>query len=311
MPNRKHEKLNITAFKIGVSYTRAEIARLGKVAPLDNTREWTGIVEFENCVLLFPTLDKTDLPPEHRYLDVFEGDQFKWDSQNRNTQDSPVIVRIMSQSTPILLFCRLRTKEAGHPVPFVYAGQVQAERAMGQNPVSVLFNVLDYQLTPNNKLAELYNWRPSGGRRLHPVEIPDDKRSPRSGQGRQMDSRKRQAVDAWAMLRARQHYEALGYVLEDTSKFRPFDYTASKNGGQRRLEVKGLTGTLGPVIVTLGEVHSAKDANFRTDLVIIHDIELIEISAGVFQGQGGKVHVIQNWIPEDRQLKPLQYEYVP
>jgi len=220
------------------------------------------------------------------------------------------MVRILSQGTPVLLFCRLRTKESGRQAPFVYVGRVQAERAIGQNPVSVLFTVLDHQQTPNNKLAELYNWRPSGGRKVHPVEMPDDKSAPLSGQGRMMDSRKRQAVDAWAMLKARQHYEALGYVIEDTSKVRPFDYAASKNGEQRRLEVKGLTGGLGPVIVTVGEVQSAKDANIRTDLVIIHDIELMEISAGVFQGKGGEVYVIQNWIPEDRQLKPLQYEYL-
>ena len=72
MPSRKHEKLDTSAFIIGTCYTRAEIAHLGKVAPLDHSREWTGIVEFENCVLLFPTLDKSDLPPEHHYRDGFE-----------------------------------------------------------------------------------------------------------------------------------------------------------------------------------------------------------------------------------------------
>jgi hypothetical protein len=61
------------------------------------------------------------------------------------------------------------------------------DRAIGQNPVSVLFTVLDHQQTPNNKLAELYNWRPSGGRKVHPVEMPDDKSAPRSGQGRMIE----------------------------------------------------------------------------------------------------------------------------
>jgi hypothetical protein len=311
MPSRKHEKLDTAVFAVGAAYTRARIAELGGVAPLDSTREWTGIVEFENCVVLFPTLDKTDLPPEHRYLDVFEGDQFKWDSQNRNTQDSPVMVRILSRDTPILLFCRLHPKELGRPVPFTYVGQVEAVRARGQNPVSVLFNVLDYQQNPNSKLAELYNWRPSGGRKLDPVEIPDEKTPARSGQGRQTDVRKRQAVDAWAMMRTRQHYESLGYALKDTSKVSPFDYLARKNGEERRLEVKGLSGCFGPVVVTAGEVKSAREENVRTDLVIVHDIELIELSSGVFQGQSGLVHVIREWIPGDHRLKPLQYEYIP
>ena len=115
-------------------------------------------MEFDNCVVLFPTLDKSDLPPEHRYEDKFLGKQFKWDSQNRNTQNSPVMVRILSRGTPILLFCRLRPKEFGRPVPFVYVGQVQEQSHAGQNPVKVMFNLLEYQETPGNDLAKLYNW---------------------------------------------------------------------------------------------------------------------------------------------------------
>jgi hypothetical protein len=102
----------------------------------------------------------------------------------------------------------------------------------------------------------------------------------------------------------------LGYALKDTSKVASFDYVASKNGEQRRLEVKGLTGSLGPVIVTAGEVKSARDASIGTDLVIIHGIESMETSPGVFQEQGGTVHLIEDWIPEDGRLRPLQYEYL-
>jgi hypothetical protein len=96
MPSRKVETLRMDGFQVGASYSRPQIAELGGVAPLDNTREWTGIVEFENCILLFPTLDKSDLPPEHRYVDVFEGSQFERESQNRNTQQSPLMTRIMA-----------------------------------------------------------------------------------------------------------------------------------------------------------------------------------------------------------------------
>jgi hypothetical protein len=74
--------------------------------------------------------------------------------------------------------------------------------------------------------------------------------------------------------------------------------------------VKVFTGGLGSSTVTAGDVQSAKDANIRTDLVIIHGIELMETSPGVFQGRGGTVHLIHNWISEDGQLKPLQYEYL-
>ena len=310
MPSRKVETLRMDGFHVGASYSRPQIAELGGVAALDNTREWTGIVEFENCILLFPTLDKSDLPPEHRYVDVFEGSQFKWESQNRNTQQSPVMARIMAGGTPVLLFCRTHPKEKGKPVPFTYAGRLTALRARGQNPVKVLFDVVDFQQMPNEALARLYEWRPVGGRELDPVEIPDEVSVARSGQGRQMDGRKRLGIDAWAMKKARLHYESLGYELKDTSKVAPFDYEAHKVGERRRVEVKGLSGEPGSVIVTAGEVKSARDANIRTDLVIVHNIVLVETVQGVFEGEGGIVHVVRDWSAEEDRLTALQYQYL-
>jgi hypothetical protein len=279
------------------------------VKPLDSTREWTGIVEFENCILLFPTLDKSDLPPEHSYVDVFDGSQFKWESQNRNTQQSPVMVRIMSGGTTVLLFCRIHPKAKGKPVPFIYAGRLLARKARGQNPVKVLFDSLDFQEKPNEVLARLYSWRPSGGRKLDPVEMPEDATVPQTGQGRQMDGRKRLAIEKWAMEKVRLHYESLGYELKDTSRIRPLDYEGWKNGECRRIEVKGLTGGLVPVVVTAGEVKAALDEPGSTDLAIIYEIGLIETVPGVFEGEGGVLHLIENWRPENERLTPVQYQY--
>jgi hypothetical protein len=41
MPSRKRERLDFASFKVGFQYSRPDIAELGQVAPLDNTREWT------------------------------------------------------------------------------------------------------------------------------------------------------------------------------------------------------------------------------------------------------------------------------
>jgi hypothetical protein len=112
------------------------------------------------------------------------------------------------------------------------------------------------------------------------------------------------------MKKARLCYESLGYELEDTSKFAPFDYEARKDGERRRIEVKGLTGRLGPVVVTAGEVKAARDDKTKTDLVIICEIELVETTLGVFAGKGGIVHVIKDWRPEEERLMPLQYQYM-
>ena len=96
MVNRKTENLSFEAFSVGSEYSRPEIAKPGNVDPLTNTRERTGIVKFQNCIVLFSTLIKGNLPPEHGYADAFSGKQFLWKSQNQNTQNSPVNLRIIS-----------------------------------------------------------------------------------------------------------------------------------------------------------------------------------------------------------------------
>lgn len=127
-----------------------------------------------------------------------------------------------------------------------------------------------------------------------PVEIPDESAPPRSGQGRQMDARKRQAIDAWAMQRAYQHYENMGYALTDTSKVAPYDYMASKNGEQRRVEVKGLTGELGPVMVTAGEVRSAREVVFVADDGRGIPSPVLSVNGSPVTGAGVDIHGIKD-----------------
>ena len=145
MPSRKNESLKLDHFRLGEQYTREQIARFGSVAPLDNNREWhrhSGIQKL--CCLVFHSV-KDDFPVEHRYADLFVGEQFKWESQNQNAQDSPVIKRIMDGEDPVLLFCRVRLKLKGHACPFYYMGQLVAERQRGEILVLIEFTLLDFQ----------------------------------------------------------------------------------------------------------------------------------------------------------------------
>lgn len=316
MPSRRIENLDVAAFAVGAQYTREEIATLGRVAPLANSREWTGIVEFANCVVLFSTLDKEGLPEEHQYADLFDGDEFKWESQNRNTRSTPVIQKITSGETPVLLFARIRAKnERGRTFPFVYAGQLAATRSEAERPVKVMFDLLDYTERPNEWLAGLYQWRPGDmpTRRLDPVELPSDKKpessNGRRGQGRQMDAVKREVVERYGMEKCRAYYERLGFALLDTSKTRPFDFEARRGDALRRIEVKGTTGTLDTVVVTSGEVQSARLDGVPTDLVVVHSIRLRECGVGTYEAFGGVMQVVRDWIPEEERLRPTQYEY--
>jgi hypothetical protein len=307
MPSRKQESFSFEAFRIGDEYTRDHIARIAKAAPLRNNREWTGIVEFANCVVLFSTLDKSDLPPEHNYADCFSGDQFKWESQNENTQNTPVIARILSHECPVLLFCRPKAKDQGHAVPFVYVGLVRADTHDGNRPVKVLFDLLNYEEHANPALKQLYDWRPAGGRKLDSLEVPSYGRP--LGQGRQMDSRKRRAIEDRAMLVCREQYEGEGFKMTDTSKTHPYDYVAVNETDRRHVEVKGCTGTLSSVSVTSGEIRAAREEGVLTDLFVVHSISVVERTPGVFIAIGGEVVRLTNWKPDDRWLTPTQFDY--
>lgn len=311
MVSRKEEELEISAFKVGESYTRAEIAELGAVQPLQSSREWTGIVEFKNCVVLFSTLQKEDLPPEHNYADVFSDFSFLWESQNRNTQRTPVILRIISLDAPVLLFCRLTAKASGVTQPFVYVGTLTAEDYESERPVQMRFNVDQYIKNAPAYLQQLYDWRPGDERILKPIEAPERKPRIRKGQGRQSDPKKRKAVELRAMEVAMQHYSDLGYAITDTSANNPYDLECTKEKELIRVEVKGLAGALGSVEVTIGEVLSARSTDFRTDLFVVYSISLKEKGKSDFVGEGGQTHVETRWEPSDEDLEAVRFRYVP
>jgi len=309
--SRRAEKLNLGAFSIGGAYPRAQIAALGGVKPLQSSREWTGIVEFENCVVLFSTLQKDDFPPEHQYADLFSDSAFYWESQNRNTQNTPVIRRLISPDTPVLLFCRIVAKVRGQTQPFIYVGTLTAEDIDGERPVQMQFNVDKYDEDAPDRLRELYEWRPGDERVLKPIEAPDRKPRIRRGQGRQSDPKKRKAVELRAMNLATEHYKGLGYAVIDTSANNPYDLECTKVDEIVRVEVKGLAGNLGAVEVTIGEVLSAREDSCHTDLFVVHSISLKEKGKSHFVGVGGEIHLERIWRPADDQLVPIRFRYLP
>ena len=309
MVSRKAEILRLDSFSVGDAYTRANIADLGEVEPLTSSREWTGIVEFENCVVLFSTLEKEDLPPEHNYADVFSESAFLWESQNRNTQDTPVILRLISLEAPVLLFCRMVAKIRGQTQPFTYIGTLTAEDFDGERPVQMRFNVDEYLADAPDQLKDLYEWRPGDERVLKPIEAPDRMPRIRGGQGRQSDPKKRKAVELRAMDVATEHYTVLGYLVTNTSANNPYDLECVKGDEVVKVEVKGLTGIFGSVEVTIGEVLSARNDDCRTDLFVVHSISLKEKDKTDFVGEGGEACIESDWNPKDENLDALRFRY--
>jgi len=98
---------------------------------------------------------------------------------------------------------------------------------------------------------------------------------PRVGQGRVVDAKRRKAIELAAMDRAKSHYELLGWQVEDTSAYRPYDLECRRGDSDvLRVEVKGLTQGVGTINVTVGEVNQARDPSVITDLFIVANIGL-------------------------------------
>ncbi|HHA2824980.1 TPA: DUF3427 domain-containing protein [Stenotrophomonas maltophilia] len=159
---RINSAILLKEFAIGSEYSRQDVAQLGGLpvpSEIYGTAWADGVLELENAVLLFVTLEKEG---EASYLDVFDGTDFYWESQNRNSQSSPIIRRI-SGGSPTYLFARMRAKVRGasYAVPFVYCGKLDFVAMDGEHPVTCLFDAVDIGTGHGDSLTEILQWRPS------------------------------------------------------------------------------------------------------------------------------------------------------
>lgn len=159
---RISSKVVLDGFTLGSVYSRQDVARFGGLpipAEIYGTAWADGILELENAVMLFVTLEKES---EASYLDVFDGTDFYWESQNRNSQASPIIRRI-SGGSPTYLFVRMRAKTRGtsNASPFIYCGKLDFVAMDGEHPVTCLFDAIDIGTGQGESLAEVLRWRPS------------------------------------------------------------------------------------------------------------------------------------------------------
>lgn len=137
---------------------------------------------------------------------------------------------------------------------------------------------------------------------------------------RQHDTLKRLATEQYAVDRAEEYYKSHGWQVEIHGA--PFDLLCTRDGDELRVEVKGTTTEADDVVITRNERLNARD--HRTDLFVVHSIELepvpgdIELRTDkfgatfdcqVYVGTAGIQKVIHNWVPDDGDLDPAQYDY--
>jgi hypothetical protein len=298
------ESIQLEGLFLGSLYDRRSIAELGGVKlPVPRDPIWSsGVVRFDNAVLLFVTLEKTD----YDYQDSFDGRSFWWQSQTKQTQTSPAIRDILDGKA-VRLFARVAAKEKGKAAPFVYCGVLTAPVMQGERPVTALFDSPEYLDAAIDPIARIYNWRPSS--------LPRTGETRRSeivqrtgGKGRQLDPVKRKLLEEFSMAHATNHYMALGYVVRDTSKGMPYDLECTRGEEVRRVEVKGTAMGGGQVLVTIGEVRAARLGGVMTDLYVLHDVGWAIDAAGA-RPFGGSVRLVEGWDPADSDLVATAFEY--
>ena len=113
-------------FRIGNEYTRSEItSRL-----TNSTIGREGVINFENGLVLFVTLEKSGKPEKHQYRDFFKNKkEFFWESQTPKapfgSPDKPIMSKMLDGEIGSFLFARMRQKTNSKTNPFVYCGSLE------------------------------------------------------------------------------------------------------------------------------------------------------------------------------------------
>ena len=149
---------------IGNLYKRIELNENFNTSRFSSSRE--GILSIDNNIILFCTLEKALKDKLFHYNDYFENDFFRWDSQNPQHINTPMIQRMVKGEVEIFLFCRIFDKIKGSSQPFVYCGKLEFSEHFENTarPVHIIFESIEFQDRPNAALKAIYEWRPKENR---------------------------------------------------------------------------------------------------------------------------------------------------
>ena len=148
---------------IGNLYKRIELNENFNTTRFSSSRE--GILSIDNNIILFCTLEKALKDKQFHYNDYFENDFFRWDSQNPQHINTPMIQKMVKGEVDVFLFCRIFDKIKGRSQPFVYCGKLIFSEHFEKTarPVHIIFESIEFQDNPNTDLKEIYEWRPNEG----------------------------------------------------------------------------------------------------------------------------------------------------
>ena len=148
---------------LGEKYSKKDLSEIFGNPNISIVRE--GIYNESNSEsFFFVDLEKKGKEERFHFDDFFEGDYFHWDSQTTQHINTPKIQEIVhGERTPHLMI-RITPKIKNVTQPFVYCGRLKyVEYEEGTSkPVHIVFQNIDYQDdTDNEKLLEIYSWKPN------------------------------------------------------------------------------------------------------------------------------------------------------
>lgn len=292
-------------FVAGELYKKVEIRELSNLSKSRNVREqWGGIVRLANAVLIFVNLDKSDAEKHLKFNDYFEESDFFWESRNNDTIETSYISEIL-EGIPVYLFCRISTKS-----DFIFVGQIDAiDFDNSVSPLQFQFEVLEYKEDPNEALSSIYNWRPDNQTSIPKIALKEKpKRS--SYQGYARDQKRKKFIEDFAMIKARDYYESLGFDVRDCSNLRNigYDYLCKKGSKIIEVEVKG-TGMSGEKVnLTKNEVNNARQSVNQCDLYVVHCLDIMP-EGDSFKTLSYEETCLDSWSPKEEDLEALSFSF--
>ena len=148
---------------LGNNYTKKNLGILLEEKGLITSREGIFSSNTLNSIILFVDLVKEGKEDRFHFNDYFDGDIFHWDSQTTQHINTPRIQKIVNKELPILLFTRVHPKVKSQTQPFVYCGRLEyiEHDENTTRPIHIVYQSLDYdETTQNQKLIDIYNWKP-------------------------------------------------------------------------------------------------------------------------------------------------------
>ncbi|MFI1383700.1 protein NO VEIN domain-containing protein [Embleya sp. NPDC020886] len=127
------------------------------------------------------------------------------------------------------------------------------------------------------------------------------------GQGRSADSAANRAVEMRAMALAEAHYRAEGWAVSVVANTSSWDLTCRKDGVEKHVEVKGLTGTPEGVHLTANEVRHALTYS-NPALFVVHGI-VVHRCGDEVTADGGTELLWDPWVIALDRATATQYHY--